>query len=177
MSEYRVGDVARIASVSVRTLLLAAIENELEARGMGISLSPEQQLEVFGTDRLAEWTDEAKQRWGGTESWKESQRRAARYTKEDWIEIKREADQSLRAFAAAMRAGDPAAGQAAMDLAEAHRRHISRWFYECASERHRALAELCVSDRRFERTYEEVEPGLGRYVHDAIIANAERAGA
>ena len=143
---------------------------------MGISLTPDEQLEVFGPDRLAEWTAEAEQRWGGTDAWNESQRRAAAYTKEDWIEIKREADENLRAFAAAMRSGDPATGRAAMDLAEARRRHIGRWFYECAPERHRALAELYVADPRFERTYEEVAPGLARYVHAAIVANAERAG-
>jgi hypothetical protein len=75
-----------------------------------------------------------------------------------------------------MRAGEPATGVAAMGLAEAHRRHISRWFYECALARHCALAELYVSDPRFEETYEEVAGGLARYVHDAIVANAERAG-
>jgi DNA-binding transcriptional MerR regulator len=157
-------------------LLLAAIEDEMEARRMSISLTPEEQLEVFGTDRLAEWTAEAEDRWGGTDAWKESQRRAAAYTKEDWIEVKREADENLRAFAAAMRAGDPATGESAMDLAEAHRRHIGQWFYECSPARHRALAELYVKDPRFERTYEEVAPGLARYVHEAIVANAERAG-
>ena len=32
--------------------LISAIESEMEARRMGMSLTPEEQLEVFGTDRL-----------------------------------------------------------------------------------------------------------------------------
>jgi hypothetical protein len=39
---------------------------------------------------------------------------------------------------------------------------------------HRGLAEMYVTDERFARNYDDVEPGLARYVHDAINANADR---
>ena len=42
--------------------LLGAIEREMEARKMGISLTPEEQFEIFGTDKIAEYTEEARQR-------------------------------------------------------------------------------------------------------------------
>jgi hypothetical protein len=155
--------------------LMNAIENEMEAREMGISLTPEEQLEIFGTDRLDDHAREAGERWGKTEAWKESQRRTAAYTKDDWLQIKREADANIGAFAEAIRAGEPPTGQVAMDLAEAHRGHTTRWFYECSYERHRALAELYVSDPRFVETWENIAPGFSQYVHDAIVANAERA--
>jgi MerR family transcriptional regulator, thiopeptide resistance regulator len=154
--------------------LLAAIEHEMEARAMGISLTPEEQLEVFGTDQTEQWNEEAHERWGNTAAWRESQRRAAIYTKEDWVEIKREADANLGAFARALRDGDPADSAKAMDAAEAHLQHISRWFYECSREMHTGLAALLVSDERFARNYERHAAGLARYVHDAILANARR---
>ncbi|HMJ03731.1 MAG TPA: MerR family transcriptional regulator [Conexibacter sp.] len=157
--------------------LLTAIEHEMEARQMGISLTPEEQLEVFGTTAYADHAEEAERRWADTDAWKESQRRAAAYTKDDWVAIKREADASMEAFAEALRAGEPASGTVAMDLAEAHREHLSRWFYACSPAYHRALAELYVSDARFAATYEEIAPGLSRFVRDAINANADRAGA
>ena len=62
-----------------------------------------------------------------------------------------------------------------MDLAEAHRQHISRWFYDCGYDMHRGLAEMYISDPRYSATYDEVEPGLAQSVHDAIFANADRA--
>src|SRR5579871_4489030 len=154
--------------------LLEAIEREMEARAMGISLTPEEQLEVFGTDQAERWTEEANQRWGDTDAWRESQRRAAAYTKEDWTLIKREGDGNLEAFAQALREGAPPDSLRAMDAAEAHRQHICRWFYDCSTQMHTGLAALYISDERFARHYDQQAPGLARYVHDAIQANARR---
>ncbi len=155
-------------------VLITALEQEMEARKMGISLTPEDQLEIFGTDKLGEYSKEAHERWGETDAYKESQRRTAAYTKQDWIEIKREADENIAGFVEAIKSGEPATGTVAMDLAEAHRRHISKWFYECSPEFHRGLAEMYISDPRFTKTYDELAPGMSHYVHDAIFANAER---
>ena len=153
--------------------MIAAIDKELEAQAMGISLTPDEQLEVFGTDKAGgEWADEAEQRWGETDAYQQSRRRAASYAKDDWARIKAEADTGIHDFAAALRAGLPADGSAAMDLAERHRQHISRYFYDCGYPVHRGLADMYLADERFTRTYEDVEPGLAQYVHDAIHANA-----
>ena len=152
--------------------LLAAIEQEMEARKMGISLTPEEQFEIFGTDKMDEHTAEAEQRWGDTDAWQESRRKTAAYTKHDWIAIKAEADANIAGFAEALRAGQPADSVAAMGLAEAHRAHLTRWFYECSYDMHRGLAELYISDPRFTASYDEIEPGFSQYVHDAILANA-----
>lgn len=154
--------------------LLAAIEREMEARKMGISLTPEEQFEIFGTDKMDEHAAEAEQRWGDTEAWQESRLRAAAYTKQDWIAIKAEADENIAGFAEALRAGLPADSAAAMNLAEAHRAHLTRWFYECSYDMHCGLAELYISDPRFTASYDEIEPGFSQYVHDAIVANATR---
>jgi DNA-binding transcriptional MerR regulator len=155
--------------------MIAAIDKELEARAMGINLTPREQLEVFGTFQPGgEWADEAEQRWGETDPHRESQRRAARYDKEDWTRIKAEADANVADLAAALRAGLPATGPEAMDLAEGHRQHIARYFYDCGYPMHRGLADMYLADERFAATYDGVEPGLARYVHDAIHANADR---
>lgn len=61
-----------------------------------------------------------------------------------------------------------------MDLAEAHRRHIIRWFYDCPPGMHLRLGDMYVADPRFGAHYEERAEGLAAYVRDAIAANAER---
>jgi DNA-binding transcriptional MerR regulator len=155
--------------------LLAALEKEMEARRMGMSLTPEEQFEVFGTDKVGgEWADEARERWGETDAYRESARRTASYTKEDWQRLKAESDAGLREFAAALAAGEPAQGQRAMDLAEAHRQYLTRWFYDCSPGMHAGLADLYVGDDRFRQTFDGVAPGLAQYVGDAIRANAAR---
>jgi len=154
--------------------LLGAIEREMEARKMGMALTPEEQFEIFGTDRMDEYTAEAEEKWGDTDAWRESRRRTAAYSKQDWITIKAEADANIAGFAEAIRAGEPASGAAAMDLAEAHRQHLVRWFYDCGYSMHRGLAELYISDPRYMASYDEIEPGFSQYVHNAIMANADR---
>jgi MerR family transcriptional regulator, thiopeptide resistance regulator len=154
--------------------MIHAIEKTLEARKMGINLTPDELFEVFGDVDPTEHAEEAEQRWGDTDAWRESQRRTASYDKHDWLAVKAEAQDLNQRFVAAMRAGDAATSQTAMDIAEAHRRHISRWFYDCPVQMHRHLAELYVSDQRFTAHYDEQAPGLARYVHAAITANADR---
>src|SRR5579875_201057 len=154
--------------------LLRAVERELEAREMGMSLTPEEQFEVFGTDKVGgEWADEARDRWGDTDAYRESRRRTAAYTKEDWARLKDESDAALREFRDAMQCGAPADGELARSLAEQHWQFLNRWFYTCDHDFHRNLAEMYVSDDRFRATYDAIAPGLGQYVHDAIVANAD----
>jgi hypothetical protein len=61
-----------------------------------------------------------------------------------------------------------------MELAENHRQHLSRWFYDCDYDQHRGIAALYVSDPQFTKPYDDIEPGFSQYVHDAITANADR---
>jgi DNA-binding transcriptional MerR regulator len=164
--------------IARHTQMLAAIEKELEARSMGMSLTPEEQFEVFGTDKVGgEWADEARERWGDTDAYRESQRRAATYTKQDWAELKDESDRALLAWRDALQARAPATGSLAMELAERHRQFISTHFYECSYSMHRGLAEMYLTDPRFIQMYDSVASGLAQYVHDAIVANADRAEA
>ncbi|MGK5531485.1 MerR family transcriptional regulator [Streptomyces sp. URMC 129] len=154
--------------------MAAAVERAMEARKMGINLTPEEKFEVFGDFDPDEYAEEAERRWGDTEAYRESQRRAARYRKEDWQRIKREADDLNARLAALMDAGTPPESEAAMDLAEEHRRHISAHFYDCTYEIHKGLAELYVTDERFTTTIDATHPGLAAYLRTAILTNAAR---
>ncbi|MGV9241834.1 MerR family transcriptional regulator, partial [Streptomyces nigra] len=71
--------------------MAVAVEHAMEARTMGINLTPQERFEVFGENDPEQYAEEAEQRWGDTEAYAESQRRAAAYTKEDWQRIQAEA--------------------------------------------------------------------------------------
>ncbi|WP_119727467.1 MerR family transcriptional regulator [Thermomonospora amylolytica] len=154
--------------------MVDAIELAMEARRVGVNLTPEERFEVFGDFDPDRYEAEAEERWGGTDAYRESQRRVASYTKEDWKRIKAEQEAIIRGFVEAMAAGVPAADARAMDLAERHRQSITDGFYECTVEIHRGLADLYVSDPRFTAAYDRAAEGLAQYVHDAILANADR---
>ncbi|MET9444256.1 MerR family transcriptional regulator [Streptomyces sp. NPDC006610] len=157
--------------------MAAAVEHAMEARRMGINLTPEERFEVFGDKDPEQYAQEAEERWGGTEAYAESQRRAASYTKEDWKRMQAEVADWGERYDALMAAGEAPTGERAMDMAEEHRQHICRWFYECPYDVHRGLGEMYVSDERFKAFYEAMRPGLAEHLRDAITANAARHAA
>ncbi len=162
------------ARIERLTKMAAAVEHAMEAREMGINLTPEEKFEVFGDKDPEQYADEAEARWGGTEQYAESQRRVARYTKEDWQRIQDQTADWGERYGALMAAGEPPTGEAAMALAEEHRQHICTWYYECSHEQHRRLGEMYVADERFKTFYESMRPGLAEHLRDAIAANAAR---
>ncbi|MCZ2524644.1 MerR family transcriptional regulator [Streptomyces sp. NPDC059506] len=166
--ELLTGRIARL------TEMAEAVEHAMEARRMGINLTPEEKFEVFGDFDPEEHAGEAERRWGGTDAWSQSQARAARRTKEDWLRIKEESEDWNRRYAELMDAGEPADGERAAALAEEHRLHICGWFYDCPYEMHVALGDMYVADPRFTATYEAVRPGMAAHLRDAITANALR---
>lgn len=133
-------------------------------------MEPEQLFDGFSP----ELRDEARQRWGGTDAYREAARRTGRYSKEDWACIHAEEAELLRALAAQLAQGTPANDDAVTELAERHRLHIDRWYYPCAPGMHVGLAEMYVADERFAAHFEAHGAGLTAYLAEAIRANAAR---
>ena len=148
---------------------IKAVEELMNAHREGIQLTAEEQVEIFGATAFSEeYAAEAEQRWGDTEAWKQSQRRAAQLTKQDWLDIKAEGDALLEALAQAKRDGVEPGSAEANELAARHRASIER-FYDCGDEMHRNLVEMYLADERFTRYYDDVEPGLAQFVHDIVV--------
>src|SRR5450631_203454 len=155
--------------------LVTAIDRALEKEMSGNKLTREEQKELFGDGFSDDYAEEAEQRWGETEAWKQSQGRTSKYTKADWVEVKVEMEANNAAFASAMADGEPATSERAMDAAEQHRLHIHDRFYDLTPEFHRNLGDMYLADPRLTKNYEDITPGLAQYVRDAIHANADRA--
>ncbi|MGW8378645.1 MerR family transcriptional regulator [Streptomyces sp. ODS28] len=163
--ESRIGKLREMA---------AAVQHAMEARKMGINLTPEEKFEVFGDHDPEQYAEEVERRWGGTEQYRQSQLRAASYTKEDWKAMQQRLDALHRKIAGAMERGVEAGSEEGMDLAEEHRLFISEFHYDCGHELHGCLGNMYVDDERFTAYYEAIAPGLARYLRDAILANAAR---
>jgi DNA-binding transcriptional MerR regulator len=155
--------------------MVSAIDRVLDTIDEGTTMDKEEMFEVFGDHDPAEFEDEAKERWGDTDLYEESRRRTKTYGKDQWKEAGAEGQAIGEKFAELLATGADATGDAAMDLAEQHRQHISRWFYPCSFEVHTGLGEMYVADARFAKYWDDFGPGLALLVRDAIGANAKRA--
>lgn len=150
---------------------IKAVEELMDAHRSGIQLTAKEQVAIFGTTAFgADYAVEAEQRWGETAEWKQSRRRVAQLSKQDWMDIKAEGDSLLADLAAAKRSGVTAGSAQADALAARHRAAIER-FYDCGGQMHRNLVEMYLTDSRFTAYYDDVEPGLAQFVHDIVIAS------
>ena len=118
------------------------------------------------------YEEEAQARLGETDAYKESTKRLTTYSAEDIEMAKKEMSEATAQILDAMLAGLPATDARALAGAEAHRKSISDWWYDCSYEMHVNLAQMYVADERFSAFYENMHSGLAQYVHDAIYANA-----
>lgn len=155
--------------------MIALIDKELNARRLGLTLTPQERLEVFGSFVLEDNATRAEERWDGSELWQQQKLRTSTYSAEDWQEIRSEQSHIHQRLLDAMNAGVPATDPTVMDVAEEHRLHLHQRFHDCNHDTHRSLAKSYLANERIGLNFDDVAPGLSRYIHDAIIANAERA--
>jgi DNA-binding transcriptional MerR regulator len=158
--------------------LAEVAERAVEVQQTGVSLTPEERFEVFGEITFdLSYATEAQLKWAGSEGQRESMARAAAHSKEDWRLLMRQAAAWRAELLAAIDEGEPADGERAMDLAEEHRLHISRWFTSCPPDMHRRIAEDFTADpRAFALVVppSQQRPGLAAYLSQAVHANAAR---
>ncbi|MFS1298975.1 TipAS antibiotic-recognition domain-containing protein [Streptosporangium longisporum] len=141
-------------------------------------LTPEEKREVWGefAGREEEYLDEVQQRWGDSTAYEQSAKRVAAYGREQWERINRDNAAIEARIRELMDAGEDPSGEAAMDVAEAQRRHIARWFYDMTHEFHVRKSDLYVDDPRFRAGVEtNTRPGAAEWLRTAIRANAARA--
>jgi len=155
--------------------LLAVLDKTILAGKGGLQMRTEEMFEVFGDFDPAVFEDEVRERWGDTDAYRESARRAGRYAKRDWERIRDEGAAGLAAMVELFDAGVAPDDPRAMDLAEEARLQIDRAFYPCSRERHMTLGQMYVTDPRFTAYYDTHREGLARWFAAAIEANAARA--
>ena len=154
--------------------LMEAVDRAVRGERTGTTMTNEEMLEVFGDFDPAEYEEEARERWGESDAYQQSAARTARYTKQDWETIKAENDAIYAQFLGLMADGEAADGGAAMNVAEEHRTHITKWYYDCSKAIHAGLGQMYVMDARFKENIDKAGEGLAEYMAAAIAANAAR---
>jgi DNA-binding transcriptional MerR regulator len=168
-----------LAERAARTqAMLVAIDMALEAAERGTTMSDQEQAEMFGElfdgFNPADYEDEVQERWGETDAYEQSAERTKRYTKADWEQIKAEMDENTASFVALMEADTPPDSLEAMQLAEAKRQHIARWFYDLPLEHYANMASIWVNDPRFTKNIDKARLGLAAYEYEAVRALVAR---
>lgn len=113
-----------------------------------------------------QYSDEASERWGNTQEYKQSRKKTAKYSKEDWSKVQNEANDIYSKLADSMDK-DPACDDV-QGLIKQWQEHISKYYYECSNEVLRELGKMYVSDERFTKNIDRTKEGLAEFLSGAI---------
>lgn len=115
-----------------------------------------------------EYAAEAKQRWGNTDAYAQSEAKTNRYTASDWQGISGEMGEIFAAFAALV-GTDPASAEATA-LVQRWQAHITKNFYECSNEILAGLGLMYTADERFTQNIDQYGEGTAQFICEAIAA-------
>ncbi|MGW7043558.1 MerR family transcriptional regulator [Streptomyces avermitilis] len=159
--------------------LAEVAERAIEVQQTGVSLTPQERFDVFGEITFdLSYATEAQLKWRDSDGQREAMARAAAHTKEDWRQLMGEAAAWRAELLTAFDDGEPSDGDRAMDIAEEHRRHLTRWFTPCPPDMHRRIADDFAADpRAFALVVppSQQRPALAAYLCKAVHANASRS--
>lgn len=112
------------------------------------------------------WDEEAKQRWGNTDAYKQSTARWNSYTKEDKERIGAETDANLKGLVAIMDKGPES--PEAQKLIDDSFKHLNKYFYDCGIEMFENLGKMLLADDRYAQTYRKYHPDLPEFRTKAL---------
>ena len=115
-----------------------------------------------------QYEDEAKQRWGDTDAYKESRVKTAGYSKDKWNDVLGGLNGVFAEFAACKKCGDSIDSDAAQQLVKKLQDYITSHFYHCTDDILAGLGQMYVCDERFKNNVDSHGEGTAEFVSEAI---------
>ena len=118
--------------------------------------------------RLKNAENEARERWGNTDAYREHEQKAKNYTKEKWAEANDGMMAIFAEFAVCKQSGAKANSVEAQVLVIKLQAHITANYYTCTNEILAGLGKMYVFDERFKKNIDKYGEGIAEFVADAI---------
>jgi DNA-binding transcriptional MerR regulator len=117
-------------------------------------------------NKLEEYTKEAKEKWGSSESYKQSQHRLKKYSKEDIETINGQQAKIYQQLVLLMSNGTT--DKEVQELVHQARLFISKYWYDCSFETFAGLGHMYLADDRFKGHLDQYGDGFAEFFSDAI---------
>lgn len=114
-----------------------------------------------------QYADEAKQRWGNTDAYKESEKKTAGYSADKWGEVNAGLNAVLAEFASIKDVEAPESEKAQL-LVKKLQTYITDNFYTCTPEILAGLGQMYVADERFKSNIDKNGSGTAEYISESI---------
>lgn len=121
-----------------------------------------------------QYEDEAKQRWGNTDAYKESQAKTAGCSKEKWNDVLDGMNGVFAEFAESKKCGESADNGTAQLLVKKLQDYITENFYHCTDDILAGLGQIYVCDERFKSNIDRHGEGTAEFVSETIKIYCKR---
>lgn len=155
--------------------MVSAVDRMMEANEMNEKLTPQEQAEAFGSQWDDRFAEEAEERWGDTDEWRQSEAVKSAMTAHDWQRVRKESEAFEADLGAAFAAGAEPGSAEANALAERHFAQIGQWF-DMTYDKQVLIAQGYVQDPRWAKHYDRLAEGLTPWLKAIIDANAQAHG-
>ncbi len=151
--------------------LINTIDKTIKKINKKISMKDEELYGSFTKEEMNQYAQEAKQKWGHTDAYKQSAERVKKMSKEDLKKISERGEQLMKKIVTAMPLG--AEHEEVQKLISEHYDNL-RTFYEPTLEIYRGLAQMYIADPRFSAYFTKFHPDLPQFIHDAMLIFCEK---
>ena len=119
-----------------------------------------------------QYAEEAKSRWGNTDAYRESTKRAAQWTEADKKRMEAESGEIFSGFAALV--GTDPADERVQALVARWKAFISQSYYDCTDEILAGLGQMYIADERFTKNIDKFGSGTAKLMSDAIAVYCKK---
>lgn len=136
----------------------------------GTTMNKKKMFNSFNMDEIKKaenrYMEEVKQKYGSSDSYKESVKRTSGYGEKDWKLIKRESDEIMNTLVSLM---DKEISDKTVQISIKNwQDHITKYYYECSKKILLGLGEAYVDDIRFTKNIDKHGQGFSIFFRDAI---------
>lgn len=114
------------------------------------------------------YSEEARERWGDTEAYRESERRTANYSQSDWNALYDGIDAIMAGFAELKADGASPDSERTHLQVEMLKQFITDNMYTCTDEILAGLGQMYVADERFTKNIDKHGDGTAEYIGECI---------
>ena len=111
---------------------------------------------------------EVRERYGGTDAYREHEQKTKNYTKEKWTKANDGLMAIFAEFASVKDSGASAESAEAQVLVAKLQAHISENYYTCTDEILAGLGKMYVADERFKKNINKYGEGTAEFASNAI---------
>lgn len=132
------------------------------------AMKGENVMRAFDNSEFEKYKAEAKEKWGGTEAYKEYEEKTKEYSGDKWSGLAKGLEEVMAEFAACMKKGDEPAKPEAQELVKKLQAFITENYYLCTDEILAGLGQMYVADERFKRNIDKHGEGTAEFIREAI---------